>query len=139
MPVGIEAWVTQIPPVTRAWLALSVLTSVAVVSESLAWDKFQSILMPIYVYSNAKLSHRCSCILVGRRCLETYRYIPTHILFKTFIDRTSLQLWRVFTNFFYFGSLSLDFVFHMFFLCVLSRSRLVRSNNRRIVCDTVAC
>lgn len=34
MPVGIEAWVTQIPPVTRAWLALSVLTSVAVVSKS---------------------------------------------------------------------------------------------------------
>lgn len=33
MPVGIEAWVTQIPPVTRAWLALSVLTSVAVVSK----------------------------------------------------------------------------------------------------------
>lgn len=33
MPVGIEAWVTQIPPVTRTWLGLSVLTSVAVVSE----------------------------------------------------------------------------------------------------------
>ena len=32
MPVGIEAWVTQIPPVTRTWLALSVLTRVAVVS-----------------------------------------------------------------------------------------------------------
>src|SRR5258708_40338824 len=31
MPVGIEAWVTQIPPVTRTWLALSVLTSLAVV------------------------------------------------------------------------------------------------------------
>lgn len=34
MPVGIEAWITQIPPITRAWLALSVLTSVAVVSAS---------------------------------------------------------------------------------------------------------
>ena len=32
MPVvGLEAWFTQIPPVTRTWLALSVLTSVAVV------------------------------------------------------------------------------------------------------------
>ena len=31
MPVGIEAWITQIPPITRAWLALSVLTSLAVV------------------------------------------------------------------------------------------------------------
>lgn len=31
MPVGLEAWFTQIPPVTRTWLALAVLTSVAVV------------------------------------------------------------------------------------------------------------
>jgi hypothetical protein len=31
MPVGIEAWITQIPPITRAWLALAVLTSLAVV------------------------------------------------------------------------------------------------------------
>jgi hypothetical protein len=36
MPVvGLEAWFTQIPPVTRTWLALSVLTSVAVVR---AWQ-----------------------------------------------------------------------------------------------------
>ena len=35
MPVvGLEAWFTQIPPVTRTWLALSVLTSVAVVRAS---------------------------------------------------------------------------------------------------------
>jgi hypothetical protein len=31
MPVGLEAWITQIPPVTRTWLALAVLTSLAVV------------------------------------------------------------------------------------------------------------
>lgn len=33
MPVGIEAWVTQIPPITRWWLILAVLTSLAVVSD----------------------------------------------------------------------------------------------------------
>jgi len=33
MPVGIEAWVTQIPPITRGWLVLAVLTSLAVVSK----------------------------------------------------------------------------------------------------------
>jgi len=32
MPVGIEDWITQIPPITRGWLALAVLTSLAVVS-----------------------------------------------------------------------------------------------------------
>lgn len=31
MPVGIEAWITQIPPITRGWLALSVFVSLAVV------------------------------------------------------------------------------------------------------------
>jgi len=32
MPVGVEAWITQIPPITRGWLGLSILTSLAVVS-----------------------------------------------------------------------------------------------------------
>jgi hypothetical protein len=32
MPVGIEEWIIQIPPITRGWLALAVLTSLAVVS-----------------------------------------------------------------------------------------------------------
>ena len=39
MPVGVEAWVTQIPPITRAWLAFSVLTSLAVVSRFLTLTK----------------------------------------------------------------------------------------------------
>ncbi|KAI5989996.1 Der1-like protein [Pisolithus albus] len=30
MPVGIEAWLWQVPPITRAWLALAVTTSLAV-------------------------------------------------------------------------------------------------------------
>ena len=36
MPVGIEAWFAQIPPITRTWLALSVLTSLAVVRPLIA-------------------------------------------------------------------------------------------------------
>lgn len=31
MPVGLEAWFNQVPPITRAWLAAAVLTSLAVV------------------------------------------------------------------------------------------------------------
>ncbi|KIP08114.1 hypothetical protein PHLGIDRAFT_117540 [Phlebiopsis gigantea 11061_1 CR5-6] len=82
MPVGIEAWVTQIPPVTRAWLALSVLTSVAVQCQ---------LMTPLQLYFSYK-----SAV-------------------------TNMQLWRAFTNFFYFGGLSLDFVFHMFFFMRYSR------------------
>ena len=42
MPVGIEAWVREIPPVTRTWLALSVLLSIAVVSIYLEWARLYS-------------------------------------------------------------------------------------------------
>lgn len=41
---------------------------------------------------------------------------PLQLYFSVKAAFTNMQLWRVFTNFFYFGSLSLDFVFHMFFL-----------------------
>ena len=51
MPVGIEAWVTQIPPVTRAWLVLSVLTSVAVVSKLVVHFRWTRVLG--FLFSNA--------------------------------------------------------------------------------------
>ncbi len=64
MPVGIEAWVTQIPPVTRAWLALSVLTSLAVVSSPrdprLGWHRFKyalqqtQLVTPLQLYFSFK-------------------------------------------------------------------------------------
>eukprot|EP00475_Leptophrys_vorax_P030823 TRINITY_DN4646_c0_g1_i2.p1 TRINITY_DN4646_c0_g1~~TRINITY_DN4646_c0_g1_i2.p1 ORF type:complete len:185 (+),score=5.70 TRINITY_DN4646_c0_g1_i2:194-748(+) len=38
-------------------------------------------------------------------------YFNANLIFKKF------QLWRLFTNFFFFGSIGIDFVFHMFFLC----------------------
>ncbi|TFY68749.1 hypothetical protein EVJ58_g817 [Rhodofomes roseus] len=83
MPVGIEAWVTQIPPVTRAWLALAVLTSLAVQCQ---------VITPLQLYFSYK---------------------------ATF---TNAQPWRVLTTFWYFGPISLDFVFHMFFFRMLEES-----------------
>ncbi|TFY79766.1 hypothetical protein EWM64_g4246 [Hericium alpestre] len=80
MPVGIEAWITQIPPVTRAWLLLSIATSIAV-----------------------------QCQLVT----------PLQLYFSFKAAFTNAQPWRALTTFFYFGSISLDFVFHLFFLYVL--------------------
>ncbi|KAH9980205.1 Der1-like protein [Lactifluus volemus] len=82
MPVGLEAWFTQIPPVTRAWLALSVLTSVAVQCQ---------LITPLQLYFSFKAAFK------------------------------NVQLWRVFTTFFYFGTISLDFVFHLFFFMRYSR------------------
>ncbi|KAI0050371.1 Der1-like protein [Auriscalpium vulgare] len=82
MPVGIEAWLHQIPPVTRTWLALAVGTSVAV-----------------------------QCQLVT----------PLQLYFSFKAAFTNAQPWRAVTTFFYFGSISLDFVFHLFFFMRYSR------------------
>jgi len=82
MPVGIEAWVSQVPPITRGWLALCIGTSLAV-----------------------------QCHLVTT--LQLY-YSPK----STWVHG---QLWRAATNFFWFGPISLDFVFHLFFFMRYSR------------------
>ena len=41
---------------------------------------------------------------------------PFNVYFNAKLIFTRWQLWRLFTNFFFFGSLGLDFVFHIFFL-----------------------
>jgi Derlin-2/3 len=82
MPVGIEAWIFQIPPITRAWLVLSVLTSLAVQCQ---------LVTPLQLYFSPR---------------------------SAFING---QIWRMATTFFYFGSISLDFVFHLFFFMRYSR------------------
>lgn len=41
---------------------------------------------------------------------------PYNIYFNAWLILQKMELWRLFTNFFFFGSLGLDFVFHMFFL-----------------------
>ena len=41
---------------------------------------------------------------------------PFNVYFNGTLILYKLQLWRLLTNFFFFGSLGLDFVFHMFFL-----------------------
>ncbi|KAJ7784555.1 Der1-like protein [Mycena metata] len=86
MPVGIEAWVTQIPPITRGWLVLSVLTSLAVQTQ---------LVTPLQLY-----------------------FSP-----KSFLNG---QPWRAGTTFFYFGPISLDFVFHLFFLYATSLCAVIR-------------
>jgi len=41
---------------------------------------------------------------------------PYSVYFNAKLIFQRFQLWRLFTNFFYFGHLGLDFLFHMFFL-----------------------
>jgi len=82
MPVGIEGWLAQMPPITRSWLAAAVLISLAV-----------------------------QCQLVT----------PLQLYFSYKAAFTNAQLWRAITTFFFFGGISIDFVFHMFFFMRYSR------------------
>ncbi|KAI7844544.1 hypothetical protein COHA_001902 [Chlorella ohadii] len=47
---------------------------------------------------------------------------PFNIYFNAKLIWQQHEYWRLFTNFFYFGSLGLDFFFHMFFLVKYSKS-----------------
>ncbi|KAI8379240.1 Der1-like family-domain-containing protein [Radiomyces spectabilis] len=82
MPNPFETWYTDIPPITRIYITLASLTSLAVqlgfVHPLQLWLNFDSIVH-------------------------------------------SFQWWRLITNFLYFGPISVDFVFHIFFLTRYSR------------------
>ncbi|KAG8932550.1 hypothetical protein FRC03_004616 [Tulasnella sp. 419] len=82
MPVGIESWIADIPPVTRWWILSSCAISLAVQCQLVA---------PVQLYFSFK---------------------------SAFVN---VQPWRAISTFLYFGPLSLDFVFHLFFFMRYSR------------------
>jgi hypothetical protein len=47
---------------------------------------------------------------------------PFNVYFNTNLIFRKGEVWRLLTNFFFFGSLGLDFVFHMFFLVKYCKS-----------------
>ncbi|KXZ44460.1 hypothetical protein GPECTOR_67g300 [Gonium pectorale] len=47
---------------------------------------------------------------------------PFNVYFNAKLVFKDLELWRLITNFFFFGNLGLDFVFHMFFLIKYCKS-----------------
>ncbi len=73
----VEEWWESIPPITRTYVSLAVVTTAAVALD---------VVTPYKLYLNWELVVRHA------------------------------HVWRVATNFLFFGNLSLDFLFHMFFL-----------------------
>jgi len=73
----VEEWWKSIPPITRTYVSLAVVTTASVALD---------IVTPYKLYLNWELVLR------------------------------HLHVWRIGTNFLFFGNLSLDFLFHMFFL-----------------------
>lgn len=113
MPVGIEAWITQVPPVTRGWLALSVLMSLAVVCAYwLSWRP------PIFSAQQCQLVTPLQLYFSWKSTFVNAQ-VCSWDLWST-SELNPIQPWRAITTFFYFGSISLDFVFHLFFLWALT-------------------
>lgn len=77
-----EEWFSLLPPVTRAYLVLSFLTTIG-----------------------------CSLDVISTMQL----YYNPRLIWQG-------EVWRLFTNFFYFGTLGVDFVFQMFLLVKYCRS-----------------
>jgi len=59
---------------------------------------------------------------------------PFSLYFNMRLVFLKLQLWRLFTNFFFFGALGIDFLFHMFFLARYCRL-LEEGSFRGRTCD----
>jgi len=60
----------------------------------------------MYLTTSVLITVACSLELISPFTL----YFNVHLIFLKW------QVWRLFTNFFFFGAVSLDFFFHMFFL-----------------------
>ncbi|KAF9648029.1 Der1-like protein [Thelephora ganbajun] len=77
-----DAWLRDVPPITRSWVILCILTTVAVQIEMVT---------PLQLYFSFKSAF------------------------------TNAQFWRAVTNFFYFGPLSFELFFHLFFFMRYSK------------------
>ena len=64
--------------------------------------------MPVVTRSYLTLSFLTTAGCALEPHLAFSVYYNSHLIFRKY------QLWRLFTNFFFFGSLGMDFVFHMF-------------------------
>ena len=72
----------------------------------LEWYLEVPVVTRFYMTSSVLTTAACSLELLSPFSL----YFSFHLVFM------KLQLWRLLTNFFFFGSLGVDFLFHMFFL-----------------------
>jgi len=130
MAQPLEQWITDIPPVTRVWVAAAVGTSILVVSlQSTCLSHIREHQM---IFSNARLIHRNakSSLLFNytspgtprcTRCRSVLPFVYVTISRNTVAKghRADPQVWRFFTTFCFFGRVSLDLAFHLFFMCVL--------------------
>jgi len=73
-----------------------------------AWDWYLEIpiITRVYLTTSVVTTAACALELVS----------PFSLYFNAQLVVYKFQVWRLLTNFFFFGALGLDFLFHMFFL-----------------------
>jgi len=113
-------WYNEIPIVSRIYLTLSFVTTAACALD---------LVSPFSLYFNYRLIvdkgqvHDSTFVSIFVRCLGVRDSLDSFDA----ADSTStssliyVQIWRLFTNFFFFGMFSVDFLFHMYFLVRYSR------------------
>jgi len=84
MPVGVEAWITQIPPITRGWLALSVVTSLAVQCQLVT--PLQLYFSPKSAFANAQVGNPSEYEFCCAHSLQLLAMACIHHVFLFRID-----------------------------------------------------
>ena len=133
-----QDWFCAVPPITRTYVtgaiavtAVSAPTLPHACASSISRTHMQG-LLTLFGAAHCPLA----CIIYHCHGPPTIRCTqlcsldlisPFSLYFNLHMVVAHWQLWRLVTNFFFFGALGIDFLFHMFFLarCALHRSCLV--------------
>lgn len=109
---------SDIPVVSRTYLTAAFLTTAACAMD---------LVSPFSLYFNFGLifykGQVCYASHFTCECVATFEALPHFILLLFLLwslpsSQSCLQLWRIVTNFLFFGLFSLDFLFHMYFLVI---------------------
>jgi Derlin-2/3 len=99
-PLPLKREATLISPVSHPYHLLPFPISIPQV-----WYMEMPVVSRVYLTASVMTTAACALDLVS----------PFNLYFNLSLVRQG-QVWRLFTNFMYFGSFSLDFLFHMYFL-----------------------
>ena len=106
------AWFLEIPVVTRSYLAASVATTALCALDIISPFRCPPQPAP---HARAARAQRAVPPTHTMRAQRRRLYLNVELVIYRY------QLWRLITNFLFFGMLSMDFAFHMFFLVRYSR------------------
>lgn len=120
----LEAWYASVPTVTRTYLTLTLVVTVGCALEVRARGHFERCDRRVWMCAWTRGGWFRGSVERGggwsdaltRLVVASQVISPLNVYFNSTLIFREYELWRLVTNFFFFGSLGVDFVFHMFFL-----------------------